>query len=78
MRFDVLGLKQVVIDGEEKKKQEYVSYVGESLVVGRMEKKWKMMKLALVESATEVLGKVKGSQLDWFCESEEVISPYIK
>ena len=36
------------------------------------------MKSALVESATEILGKVKGSQPDWFCESEEVISPYTK
>ena len=36
------------------------------------------MKLALVESATKILGKVKGSQPDWFRESEEVISPYIK
>ena len=36
------------------------------------------MKSALVESATEILGKVKGSQPDWFRESEEVISPYIK
>ena len=27
------------------------------------------MKLALVESATEILVKVKGSQLDWFRES---------
>ena len=36
------------------------------------------MKSALVESATEILVKVKGSQLDWFRESEEVISPCIK
>ena len=41
-------------------------------------KKWKVMKSALVESATEILGKAKGSQPDWFRESEEVISPYIK
>ena len=43
-----------------------------------MEGKWKVMKLALVESATKIFGKVKGSQPDWFRESEEVISPYIK
>ena len=36
------------------------------------------MKSALVEFVSEILGKVKGSQPDWFCESEEVISPYIK
>ena len=36
------------------------------------------MKSVLVESATEILGKVKGSQPDWFCESDKVISPYIK
>ena len=46
-RFDVSGLKQVVIDGEENKKQDYVEAV-------------------LVESVAEVLGKVKGSQPDWF------------
>ena len=43
-----------------------------------MEEKWKVMKSALVETATEILGKVRGSQPDWFRESEEVIIPYIK
>ena len=37
-----------------------------------------MMKSALVESATKILGKVRGGQPDRFCVSEEVISPYIK
>ena len=43
-----------------------------------MEEKWKVMKSTLVESFTEILGTVKESQPDWFHESEEVISPYIK
>ena len=37
-----------------------------------------MMRAALVDTALEILGRVRRSQLDWFSGSEDIVKPYLQ
>ena len=39
------------------------------------EKKWRVMRAAMVDTAGQILGKVKKRQPDWFQDSEEHLRP---
>ena len=43
-----------------------------------VEKKWRVMQAALVNTAAEVLGKEKKRKPDWFWDSEDHLRPYLQ
>lgn len=45
---------------------------------GTVEEKWSVIRSALVEAATEVLGHGKKRQPDWFQENEDSLEPFFK
>ena len=45
---------------------------------GTIEEKWSVIRSAMVEAATEVLGHEKKHQPDWFRENEDSIEPFFK
>jgi len=44
----------------------------------RAEEKWGVMRMALVDTALELLGKTSRRRPDWFHESEDIILPFLQ
>ena len=86
-RFDVSGLSHTCVNEGEgalvSQKDEYVEAVleragGEWPDEGTVEEKWKVLRGALVDVATETLGKARRRQPDWFKEAEDDITPHLQ